>query len=160
MVLFVSLARILGGDPEPCCLYICLLVVFCTFFVCFCFVQWLRRRITDEDPAFCCVWCLGSKRSLFLFSSFFWSFTSNTVCWYVVVMRAWGYPPSSPFVDVAPKVSQYSSLNFVFLSTSVFYFCFLIYSSSISTDMGNKWELSQPTCLHDFYGSVCIPAGT
>ena len=45
-------------------------------FVCLClFVQWLRRCITDEYPAFCCVWCLGSKRSLFLFSSFFCYFS-------------------------------------------------------------------------------------
>ena len=43
------------------------------------------------------------------------------------------------------------------LSTSVFHFCYLIYPSSISTDMGNKWDLNQPICLHDFYGSVCIP---
>ena len=43
------------------------LFLFCKLSVCVCFVQWLRRRITDEDPAFCCVWCLGSKRCYFLY---------------------------------------------------------------------------------------------
>ena len=52
-------------------------------FVCLClFVQWLRRRITDEDPAFCCVWCLGSKRSYFssILSSDYFSY-----CMYIIL---------------------------------------------------------------------------
>ena len=45
------------------------------------------------------------------------------------------------------------------LYSSVFYSCFLIYPSSISSDMGNK-GVPKPTCLHDFYDSVCIQVGS
>ena len=36
----------------------CLCPSVCSF-VCVCIVLWLRRCTTDDDPAFCCVWCLG-----------------------------------------------------------------------------------------------------
>ena len=61
-------------------------------------------------------WCIvdfvlviGKNISAFSFSLIFsvvWSdSTSNTILWYIAVSCVWGHPPSSPFVDVAPKVS-------------------------------------------------------
>ena len=63
------------------------LFLFCKLSVCVCFVQWLRRRITDEDPAFCCVWCLGSKRFFFshLFEVSYFSYYMSIRCGVVCV---------------------------------------------------------------------------
>ena len=124
-------------DPKSCCLCICLLVFICLF-VCFCLYCPVAQKVHHWwDPAFCCVWCLGSKR--FLLSLFVWSLVLlilyvDTLWWCVREVTL----PLHPSLMWHPRCLSTLLSTLSLLSTSVFYFCYLIYPSSISTDMGNK----------------------
>ena len=115
------------------------LFLFCNLSVCVCFVQWLRRRITDEDPAFCCVWCLGSKRFYFSLHSYevhYFSYCMSIRCGVVCVRLSSLF--ALRWCGTQGVSVLFSQLYVFLLSSSLFYSCSLIYHSSISTDMGNK----------------------